>query len=73
MICCPREWDGISAEQKKYLVKIRPPGDVISRIIRQIVVSKAISAAAVIHDDTICETFALYYSETFYCCLGGVV
>ena len=48
-----REWEALSPDEQKYLIKIRPPGDVISRTLRHVVLSKAMTSAAIIHDNTI--------------------
>jgi hypothetical protein len=62
----PRVWDGLSPDQEKYLIQIRPPGDVISWIIRDVVIAKAITALAVIHDDTIGVSFFLSFFLSFF-------
>jgi len=49
---CFSDWRDLSVEQEKYLVQIRPPGDVITGAIRTLVMNQNISSAAVIYDET---------------------
>ncbi|KAL7645090.1 UNVERIFIED_CONTAM: hypothetical protein RMT77_003468 [Armadillidium vulgare] len=47
-----REWRNLSEEEKKYLVQLMPPSDIIVQSIRDIVRTQNVSNAAVIYDDT---------------------
>lgn len=47
-----REWRGLTSQQANYLVQIRPPGDVITSVIRQLVSRQNITNAAILFDDS---------------------
>ncbi len=47
----------MTEDQKKYLVQVRPPGDVITGVIRQVIDRSNITNAAVLFDDTFVMDF----------------
>lgn len=47
-----RQWRNINDEQKKYLIQIMPPADLIPEIIRAIILNQNISNAAILYDDS---------------------
>ena len=53
------DWRDLSVEQEKYLVQIRPPGDVITMSIRTLVSTQNITSAAVLYDDTFGKGLAI--------------
>ena len=56
MIFVTSDWRDLSVEQEKYLIQVRPPGDVMTGAIRTLVINQNISSAAVIYDDTFGRT-----------------
>ena len=44
------EWSSLTDAQKKYLVPIRPPGDILPLIIREVVDKNEITNAAIVFD-----------------------
>lgn len=47
-----REWRDLSPQQQNYLIQIRPPGDVITGVIRELIERQNITNAAILYDDT---------------------
>ncbi|KAF5270318.1 hypothetical protein FQR65_LT05506 [Abscondita terminalis] len=47
-----RQWRDLNEEQKKYLIQIMPPADMIPEIIRTIVLNQNISNAAILFDNS---------------------
>ena len=47
-----REWRDLDAMQEKYLIQIRPPGDVMPDAFREMVLKQNITNAAILFDDT---------------------
>ncbi|CAB4065386.1 GRIN [Lepeophtheirus salmonis] len=47
-----REWRNLTSDQGKYLIRVRPPGDLLPNIIRNIITSDNITNAAVLYDDS---------------------
>lgn len=45
-----REWVDLSDEQMDYLVHVRPPGDILPNIIRDSIIKRNISNAAILYD-----------------------
>ena len=41
-------------EQKKYLIQVRPPGDLLPDIIRDLVLATNITNAAILYDSSFC-------------------
>ena len=50
-----REWSNILPMQEKYLIHIRPPGDVIPDAFREIVRLQNATNAAILYDDSFGE------------------
>ena len=46
------KWNEVNAKMEQYLVHIRPPGDVITGIIREVVFRQNITNAAILFDDS---------------------
>ena len=46
------EWSGLSSSQEKYLLQVRPPGDILPEVIRNLVQNTRISSVAVLYDET---------------------
>ncbi len=46
------EWSGLSVDQEKYLLQLRPPGDTMTVLIRRLVEEHNITNAAIIFDDS---------------------
>lgn len=55
-----RQWRELSPNQKKYLLQVMPPTDIIPEIIRGIVFYMNITNAAILYDETFGEFFFLY-------------
>ena len=47
-----REWKDMSDEQKKYLIQVRPPGDILPDIIRDLALTNNITNAAILYDSS---------------------
>jgi ionotropic glutamate receptor len=47
-----REWRDLTPAQKNYLVQIRPPGDVITDVIREVISRMNITNAAILYDNS---------------------
>lgn len=47
-----REWRDLSPQQQNYLIQIRPPGDVITGVVRELIERQNITNAAILYDDT---------------------
>lgn len=47
-----RQWRNIDDDEKKYLVQVCPPADLIPEIIRKIVLQQNITNAAILFDNT---------------------
>ena len=47
-----REWRDLTDQQHNYLVQIRPPGDVITGVIREMISMQNITNAAILFDKT---------------------
>ena len=45
-------WSDLDAMEKKYLVQVRPPGDVVVGVIRQMIERNNISSAAILYDES---------------------
>ena len=59
-----REWRDLSPQQQNYLIQIRPPGDVITGVIRELITRQNITNAAILYD----KTFGNFYlSKTQKC------
>ncbi len=60
------DWEKLSAEQMSYLVQVRPPGDTITMVIRNIVEENNITNAAIIFDDSfgICTNELYLFKNT---------
>ena len=54
------KWSQLSTKMEQYLVHIRPPGDVITGIIRQIVSRQNITNAAILFDDTFGKLYPIH-------------
>nr|AHN49641.1 ionotropic glutamate receptor 25a [Caligus rogercresseyi] len=52
-----REWRNLTMNQEKYLIRVRPPGDILPNIIRSIITTDNITNAAVLFDDS----FVMHY------------
>ena len=52
MLCFSREWFELKPDQTQYLVQVRPPGDTMTDVLRQLVEDHNITNAAVIFDDS---------------------
>ncbi|PSN38557.1 Ionotropic receptor 25a [Blattella germanica] len=48
-----RQWRTLDEREKKYLIQIMPPADIIPEVIRSIVVSQNITNAGILFDDSI--------------------
>ena len=46
-----KSWSNLNSDQMNFLVQIRPPGDVIINIIRQMVERQNITSAVILHDE----------------------
>ncbi len=46
------DWENLTPEQQQYLLHVRPPGDTITMVIRNIIEDNNITNAAIIFDDT---------------------
>jgi hypothetical protein len=51
-----RQWRSLDDAEKKYLIQIMPPADIIPEIIRSIVIFQNITNAGILFDDSIGET-----------------
>ena len=47
-----REWRDLTPEQKNYLIQIRPPADIVTGVIRELVSRNNITNAAILFDKT---------------------
>ena len=47
-----REWKDLTTAQAEYLVQMRPPGDIITDVIREIILQNNITNAAILFDET---------------------
>ena len=47
-----REWSDLTPEQAGYLVQVRPPGDTLNDIVRDLAQLANITNAAILHDDS---------------------
>lgn len=47
-----RQWRDLSETKKKYLLQVMPPGDVLTEIVRSIVIYMNITNAAILYDDS---------------------
>lgn len=47
-----RQWRNIDENEQEYLVQISPPADIIPEIIRSLVLSKNVTNAAILFDDS---------------------
>ena len=47
-----REWSDLTPEQALYLVQVRPPGDTLNDIVRDLAKLANITNAAILHDDS---------------------
>ena len=61
-----REWSGLSNSQEKYLLQVRPPGDILAEIIRPLVQNTRISSIGVLYDETFGKRF---FQILLYCCM----
>ena len=50
-----REWRDLTPMQEKYLIQIRPPGDVMPDAFREMVLLQNATNAAILFDDTFSE------------------
>ena len=50
-----REWRELTDEQKKYLIQVRPPGDLLPSIIRDLALASNITNAGILYDKTFGE------------------
>ncbi|XP_069687672.1 ionotropic receptor 25a isoform X2 [Periplaneta americana] len=48
-----RQWRSLNEDEKKYLIQIMPPADIIPEIVRSIVIYQNITNAGILFDDTI--------------------
>ena len=46
-----REWEMMNGKQKSYLIHLRPPGDTITQVVRNLVKNQNITNAAILFDD----------------------
>lgn len=46
-----KSWSDLNSDQMNYLVQIRPPGDVIVSLIRQMIERQNITSAVILHDE----------------------
>lgn len=51
-----RQWRELNPNQKKYLLQVMPPTDIIPEIIRGIVIHMNITNAAILYDESFGET-----------------
>jgi hypothetical protein len=51
-----RQWRSLDDAEKKYLIQIMPPADIILEIIRSIVIFQNITNAGILFDDSIGKT-----------------
>merc|ERR1719402_1523323 len=47
-----REWRDLTASQKNYLIQVRPPGDLIPDILRDLIMMQNITNAGILYDHT---------------------
>jgi len=47
-----REWKDLTDEQKKYLIQVRPPGDLLPNVIRDLALASNITNAGILYDST---------------------
>ena len=52
MLCISSEWFELKPDQMQYLVQVRPPGDTMTDVLRELVKDHNITNAAVIFDDS---------------------
>ena len=60
-----REWANLDDQQKKYLIQVRPPGDVMPDAIRDMIMQLNITNAAILFDESFGKKsvhYILYYS-----------
>ena len=46
-----KAWSDLNSDQMNYLVQIRPPGDVIINLIRQMIERQNMTSAVILHDE----------------------
>ena len=51
-----REWHDLIGMQEKYLIQIRPPGDVMPEAFRELVMKQQATNVAILYDDTFGKT-----------------
>jgi len=51
-----RQWRSLDEAEKKYLIQIMPPADIIPEIIRSIVLYQKITNAGILFDDSVGKT-----------------
>ena len=48
------EWRNLKYGQQKYLIQVRPPGDLLPDIIRDLALATNITNAAILYDSSFC-------------------
>ena len=56
-----REWRDLSPEQENYLIQIRPPADMATGVIRQLISRQNITNAAILFDKNFGKLIKYYF------------
>ena len=59
-----RAWADLSSNQQKYLLQVRPPGDILPDVIRSLVENSKISNVAILYDATFGRGLLFTVEET---------
>ena len=54
-----KSWSDLNSDQMNYLVQIRPPGDVVMNLIRQMIKRLNMTSAVILHDESFGNFFYL--------------